>query len=533
MIKLQNVLLSVDIKITDPKITVASLLNIPQIKIKDTYVLRRSVDVRKKYNPCFCYSFAVEFSDPHTEKSVLKKHNNASPYCPTPYTFLRAEKSLQNKPIVVGSGPAGLFAAYTLCKAGLPPVIIEKGKPVEDRVKDVESFWSGGEPNENSNVQFGEGGAGTFSDGKLNTGIKDNRCQTVLELFTHFGADKDILVNAKPHIGTDVLRTVVKNIRNEILSLGGEYLFETKFEKPLVKNGEVYAIECTKNKEKITLPCERLVLALGNASRDTYKNLLDCGVTLTSKPFAVGVRIEHLQENLNLSQYGENYSKNLPPLEYKLASHLENGRGVYTFCMCPGGVVVNSSSEKNTYVTNGMSYFARDKVNANSALLVGVSEKDFGSHPLDGIAFQRQIEQAAFKATGGKGLPFVTVGEFLGRKNPNTLSVFPTALPSAEKCDLNKVLPNFVTNAIKEALPLFDKKIKGFASDDAILTAPETRSSSPVRILRNELFETNIKGIYPCGEGAGYAGGITSSAVDGIKTAEAVIKTRGVLSNFV
>lgn len=525
MIKLQNVLISVDTKVTDPKITVASILNIPQIKIKDAYVLRRSVDVRKKNNPCFCYSFVVEFSNPHTEKSVLKKHKNASPYRPTPYTFLRAENKLKNKPIVVGSGPAGLFAAYTLCRAGIPPIIIERGKPVEDRVKDVESFWSGGELNECSNVQFGEGGAGTFSDGKLNTGIKDNRCQTVLELFTHFGAEKDILVNAKPHIGTDVLRTIVKNIRNEILSLGGEYLFETRFEKPLIKNGKVYAIECVRNNEKITLPCERLVLALGNAARDTYKNLLDCGVAITSKPFAVGVRIEHLQESLNLSQYGENYSKNLPPLEYKLAAHLENGRGVYTFCMCPGGVVVNSSSEKDTYVTNGMSYLARDKANANSALLVGVNEKDFGSHPLDGVAFQRQIEQAAFKATDGTGLPYITVGEFLNGKTPNSLAVSPTVLPSAVKCDFTNVLPDFVTKSIKSALPLFEKKIKGFSSDDAILTAPETRSSSPVRILRNELFETNVKGIYPCGEGAGYAGGITSSAVDGIKTAEAVINS--------
>ncbi len=524
MIKLQNILISVDTPVSNPSLTVSEALNIPIVKVKKAEIFRRSVDVRKKSTPYFCYTFLVELSDPHTEKAVLKKHKNASPYNKTPYVFLQAEKKPQHRPVVVGSGPAGLFAAYTLCKAGISPVIIERGKPVEERVKDVENFWSGGELNESSNVQFGEGGAGTFSDGKLNTGIKDPRTRTVLELFKKFGADEDILINAKPHIGTDRLRTVVKNIRNEITALGGEYLFETRFEKPLIKDGKIFAVECVKDKNLITLPCEQLVLAVGNAARDTYKSLLNCGVNLSSKPFAVGVRIEHLQKNLNLAQYGENYSKNLPPLEYKLAAHLENGRGVYTFCMCPGGVVVNSASEKNAYVTNGMSYLARNGQNANSALLVGVSEKDFGSHPLDGVTFQEKIEKAAFKATGGKGLPYITVGEFLGYKK-HSFGVVPTALPSVVKCDLTTVLPNFVTTSLKEALPLFDKKINGFAVDDAVLTAPETRSSSPVRILRNEQFETNIRGIYPCGEGAGYAGGITSSAVDGIKTAEAIIKT--------
>ena len=433
-------------------------------------------------------------------------------------------------PIIIGSGPAGLFAALTLANAGISPIIIEQGEAVEDRVKSVDAFWNTGILNTSSNIQFGEGGAGTFSDGKLNTGIKDIRCRTVLEQFHRFGAKKDILINAKPHIGTDVLREVVRNIRKEIEHLGGKYYFNTQFLEPIIKNGKITSVLLKDKNGKFELPCDKLILAIGNASRKTYRTLFNKGLNIIPKSFAIGVRIEHLQNNVNVSRYSKEMANSLPPADYKLATHLPNGRGVYTFCMCPGGVVVNSSSEQETYVTNGMSYQSRSETNANSALLVGIDEKDFKefdtSSPFGGVALQETIEKSAFAATGGKGLPVQTVGNFLNSNAKNEISsVYPTVKPNYSFCDINKILPNYITDSLRLALPIFDKQIGGFASEDAILSAPETRSSSPVRIVRNEQFLSNIEGIYPCGEGAGYAGGITSSAVDGIRTAEAVINS--------
>lgn len=526
MIKLQNVFTPTQNNDNFIDI-IASNLKIDAKKIKSVSLFRRSIDARKKPNVLYCNTFLVEFDNLKTEKYILKANKNASIYKKVPYVWHSSFKNPAYPPIIIGSGPAGLFAALTLAHAGLKPIIIERGEPVDERIKSVNAFWKGSALNQNSNVQFGEGGAGTFSDGKLNTGIKDPRCRTVLELFNEFGAGDDILINAKPHIGTDVLRTVVKNIRNKIESLGGKYYFNTTFLSPVIKNQKIVAIKLENSGGIFELPCDYLITAIGNAARDTYNNLWQSGINIIPKPFAVGVRIEHLQSEINEARYGKGYSKTLPPAEYKLATHLENGRGVYTFCMCPGGKVVNSASEENTYVTNGMSYEARNEVNANSALLVGVTENDFAhlanGTPFGGVNFQKQIEKAAFKATNGEGLPIQTVGSFLNDNDTKISNVLPTALPSTVQCDLKDVLPSFITESIKLALPAFEKQIKGFAAPYALLTAPETRSSSPVRIIRDENLTSNIKGIFPCGEGAGYAGGITSSAVDGIRTAEAVI----------
>lgn len=529
MIKLQNVATAVTTTEKDFITLVSSVLHINSDKIKEVKLYKRSVDARKKPNIYYCDTFLVDLKDIHTEKAVLKKNKNAVLFTEKPYIWKKAINKPDIRPVIVGSGPAGLFAALTLCRAGIPPIIIERGEPIEQRVRSVESFWNGGTLNPNSNVQFGEGGAGTFSDGKLNTGIKDPRCRTVLEQFHAFGANEDILIKAKPHIGTDVLRDVVINIRKEIESLGGEYRFNTEFLSPIIKNNALIAAMCEDKNGKFEINCNNLILAIGNAARSTYKSLFSCGITIIPKPFAIGMRIEHLQSQINLVRYGENPSPLLGAADYKLATHLKSGRGVYSFCMCPGGVVVNSASENETYVTNGMSYQSRSEKNANSALLVGITEADF-SHlgentPFGGIALQEQIEKAAFSATGGKGLPVQTVGNFLKRTKDNCFGkVMPTVLPNYFSCDIDNIFPSFITDSIREALPLFDGQISGFADNGAVLTAPETRSSSPVRILRNDAYCSNISGIYPCGEGAGYAGGITSSAVDGIRCAEAIIE---------
>lgn len=523
MIKLQNISLPAEKNINNLKHILSKILNISADKIKSAEVFRRSVDVRKKYSPQFCYTFIVDFYDKKTENYILKKFKNAIPYAPEIYNFKKINTAEYVRPVIVGSGPAGLFAAITLCKAGIKPIIIEKGDEVEKRTEKIENFRKNGILDTSSNIQFGEGGAGTFSDGKLNTGIKDARIRTVLELFNSFGADPDILVNAKPHIGTDILQKVVKNIRDYVKKCGGEYLFNTTFLKPVIKDNKLTEIECIKDNKNFNIKCETLILAVGNSARDTFEALLNSNVEITSKPFAVGVRIEHLQEDLNTAQYGENYCEKLPPNEYKMAVHLENGRGVYTFCMCPGGYVVNGASEENTVVTNGMSYHARNGKNANSALLVGVTPEDFGENPLDGIKLQQKIEKAAFAISNSYAAPCQTVGSFLYGYENTAATVKPTVLPKPFMCNLADIFPEYITESLKAALPLFDKKIKGFAMPDAVMTGPETRSSSPVKIPRDENFESNIKGIFPAGEGGGHAGGITSSAVDGIKVAEKVI----------
>ena len=400
-------------------------------------------------------------------------------------------------------------------------MIIERGQDVDTRQRDVESFLNGGCLNTESNVQFGEGGAGTFSDGKLNTGIKDPRCRAVLKEFVSHGADDKILTDAKPHIGTDVLVDVVKNIRKEIISLGGEVRFGAKLQKIITHNNRVSAI--TVNNENIS--CDTVILATGHSARDVFEFLRDGGIAMERKPFSVGVRIEHLQEDINKALYGKYYNHHaLSAADYKLAAHLPSGRGVYTFCMCPGGEVINSSSEQGGIAVNGMSYSRRDGKNANSALLVGVNPDDFsGDDVLAGCALQRKIEQAAYNICNGK-VPITTVGKFVFGKAAEITKVNPTVKPKYAFADFEKIFPSFITDSLKAGILEFDKKIKGFANEDAVLTAPETRSSSPVRIIRNEDYQSiNLLGLFPAGEGAGYAGGIMSAAVDGLKVAEFVI----------
>ncbi|MBO4733620.1 MAG: hypothetical protein J5662_03995 [Clostridia bacterium] len=516
MIKIDGLILPLDTDFSKLKDAISSLINNGE-SVKSVSLYRRSVDARGR-QPRFCCSVLLETDD---EPAFLEANPAAKIFTPAPYVFKKATRKPEHPPVVVGFGPAGMFAALTLARAGLNPVVIERGTDVDTRTADVAAFFSGGKLKENSNIQFGEGGAGTFSDGKLNTGIKDKRVRAVLETFAEFGADGDILYEAKPHIGTDVLRRVVKNIRNEIINLGGKVFFNTCFEKIKLKNGKLEGIIAS-GREILT---ENLFLCIGHSARDTFTLLKESGFDICRKPFAVGVRIEHLQSDINRALYGRYAgNKNLPAADYKLAVHLESGRGVYTFCMCPGGFVVNAASEPGGLVTNGMSYKSRDGENANSALLVGVSPEDIpGSDVLAGIEFQRNIERRAYEAGGGR-VPVCSVGYFLGRTENAITEVQPTVKPGYNLCYVGGLFPGFITDSLKAGIIEMDKKLNGFADSKAVITAPETRSSSPVRLLRGEDMQASgIKGVYPCGEGAGYAGGIVSAAVDGIKAAESII----------
>lgn len=445
---------------------------------------------------------------------------------PKRYEYVeRGTEILNNPPVIVGFGPCGMFAGLILAKMGYRPIIIERGKSIDARVKDVEKFWEDGTLNEESNVQFGEGGAGTFSDGKLTTQIKDKRVLKVLREFVKAGAPKEIKYKQKPHIGTDVLRSVVASIRETIIENGGQIYFESKLTGiSFGQDGSLCSIMINDSKEVHT---ENLVLALGHSARGTLKLLYDSGISMVQKQFSIGVRIEHKQAMINRAQYGKDWETlELGAADYKLSHKCSNGRGVYTFCMCPGGHVIASSSQKGTVVTNGMSYHDRGAENANSGLLVDVTTDDFGSdYPLAGVEFQEKYEKLAFEAGGGNyNAPAQKIGDFMNDKRGNFDKVTPTYKPGVKWVELSECLPAFATEALKEAIPALGKKLRGFDNKEAVLTGVETRSSSPVRILRNEDFESSIKGIYPGGEGAGYAGGIVSAAVDGIKIAEAIAK---------
>lgn len=477
-------------------------------------VVKKSIDARKKNDVHYNYSFDVLVKNENKYKYIQKLPD-------VKLQKIHVTRNSKYSPIIVGAGPAGLFAALTFVQNGIKPIIIEQGKTVEERKKDVDIFLKTGKLNTSSNVQFGEGGAGTFSDGKLTTGINNPLCKKVLEEFYNFGAPKEILYSSKPHIGTDNLIKIISNMRKYIIENGGTFLFNEKVTDFEIENGKVTSVICSKKIETDTV-----ILAIGHSARDTFETLFSKGVNMERKNFSVGVRIEHLQSMINSAQYGNITNLNLPPAEYKLSYHSPSGRSCYTFCMCPGGVVIASSSEDGTIVTNGMSYFSRNGENANSAVLVNVVPDDFGgTSPLEGLNFQKNLEQKAFELGGNNYFaPVQKVSDFLDDKTSTSIgSIKPTYKPGITLSNLNTILPNFVSETLKEGILYFDTKLKGFANPDAILTGIESRSSSPVRILRNENFVSNIDGLYPCGEGPGYAGGIMSAAVDGIKCATAIL----------
>ena len=506
----------------DLKQAICETLKISEEKLAEYSISKKSIDARRKNRIKFVYTINAST----TENIDTGKLKNVEEYQEKEY-FIPEVGSKEQRPVIVGAGPCGLFSALILARAGLKPIIIERGKPVEERISDVTEFWQIGKLDTESNVQFGEGGAGTFSDGKLTTQIKDKhgRLQFMLKELVAAGAPEEIMYSAKPHIGTDKLSKAVKNIRQTIISLGGEYLFNTKVTGVCIQGNAINGV-IVNNTEKIV--AGTVIFAIGHSSRDTFKMLHENGIEIEQKAFAIGARIEHPQDLINKAQFGKiaGHPK-LGAADYKLVHHCPNGRSAYTFCMCPGGEVIGSSSEEGMVVTNGMSYFSRNKENANSAFLVGVKPRDFGSeHPLAGIAFQRKWERLAFEAAGkAYGAPVQRVGDLLNNKPSKRIGkVQPSYKPGYMCTDLSEVLPSYVIETFQLALPEIDKKLKGFAMSDAILTGVETRSSSPVRITRDETLQSvNIKGLYPAGEGSGYAGGITSSAVDGMKCAEAII----------
>ena len=488
----------------------------------DWHISKKSIDARKKENVHYNYSIDIKVKDETKYQNLIKVKDSEFP-------SIQLNNVISKRPVIIGAGPSGLFAAITLIQNGIKPIIIEQGQPVEQRKQTVNNFLNTGKLNTFSNVQFGEGGAGTFSDGKLTTGINSPFCKKVLETFVEFGAPKQILYISKPHIGTDNLINIIKNIRNYIVSNGGDFYFNTKVVDFKIINNEIKSIYCksVNDNKMLELETDSIILAIGHSSRDTFENLYKNGFILEKKNFSVGVRIEHLQEQINNAQYGTITKLNLPPAEYKLAYHSSNGRSCYTFCMCPGGVVMASSSEENTIVTNGMSQFLRNGKNANSAVLVNVTPEDFkDSSPLAGIYFQKDLEEKAFVLGGSNYYaPIQRVEDFIKNQKSTFIGkVQPSYLPGVTLSNLNEILPSFVSDTLKEGILYFDKKLSGFSNPDSILTGLETRSSSPVRIVRNEKLVSNISGVYPCGEGAGYAGGIMSAAVDGIKCAIALIE---------
>ena len=525
MIRLNNIKLPLDYSEEAIFKIACKKLKLDKSAVKAVHIFRRSVDARDKGNIQYVFTLDVEVNV--NEDKLLKKNSKLAKSS-IPKYIMPEKKNFEKRPVVVGFGPAGMFSALLLAEAGARPIVVERGGSVEERTKSVNTFWQARQLDENSNIQFGEGGAGTFSDGKLNTGIKDPRTRMVLETFVKYGAPEEILYEAKPHIGTDKLPETVRNIRKRIIELGGEVYFNTKLNNLIFKDEKVTAVELVKLSigETFTVETDDVILAIGHSARDTFKMIAENGFPMEKKPFAVGMRIEHPAELISRSQYGNSYNK-LPNASYKLATHLKNGRGVYTFCMCPGGTVVGATSIKNHVVTNGMSRFARDDENSNAALLVGLNPEDFDGKPLfAGFEFQEKLEKAAFDLGGSDySAPAQRLEDFmLGRKTESFGSVKPSYQPGVVGADLNELFPKFITDSVKEAMPEFARKIKGYDLPDAVLTAPESRSSCPVRIIRGEdLQSIRFKGIYPAGEGAGYAGGITSAAVDGLKIAEMVI----------
>lgn len=499
-----------------------TILRVKASNVKSAVIAKISVDARKK-PLTFVYTVAVELDSRGAELSCESLAPCITLAKKTELLINHGEGVHKTRPVVCGFGPSGIFAALLLARNGANPIVLERGSAVDERVLAVENFWKTGTLQKNTNVQFGEGGAGTFSDGKLTTRINDELCSFVTDALIKHGASPLIAMHQKPHIGTDHLREVIKSIRKEIVELGGEIRFNCTLEGVTIKNSKICKIQTSTGE----IECETLILAIGHSARDTFEMLSKNGVTLTAKPFSVGFRAEHLQSTIDKALYHEAAGhKNLPIGEYQLSAHVAD-TCVYTFCMCPGGLVVPSASEENRVVTNGMSYHARDGKNANSAVVVSVNEADFGGDALKAIEFQRQLEQAAFVAGGGAyKAPCQSVQGFLtGKAHINENGVEPSYMRGVTACDIGKILPTHLTSALQTGLKIFGARLKGFTAEDAVITGVETRTSSPVRILRNQEFESvEVGGLYPCGEGAGYAGGIMSAAVDGLRVSKAILQ---------
>ena len=491
--------------------------------IKTIEIHKTSLDARDRNNIRFVHSVFAELFDADYENKISKRFSFIN-YCDKADFSPKLKSGNEKKRVaVIGFGPSGMFASLVLAENGIKPIVIERGEPVEKRIESVNNFMNGGVFNEASNIQFGEGGAGTFSDGKLTSRIKDRLCRYVLERFVEFGAPDEILIKAKAHIGTDNLRHIVKSVREKIISLGGEIHFNTKLEDFKMQNRKIVEIKT----DKFSMPIDDVVLAIGHSARDTFELLAKKNIIIDPKPFSVGIRIEHRQADVDLSLYGSHAGNPLLPKgEYQLSKRNSDGRAVYTFCMCPGGYVVPSASEPDTIVTNGMSEFSRNGENANSAVVVSVSSRDYGDKPLDGMYFQRNIEARAYKLAGRDySAPATTVKGFLDRIPSVKTGLKGTYSRGLKPVELRDLFPSYVTDMLEAGLCDFSEKMKCFGDGDAVLTAPETRTSSPVRITRNDNFHSlSCENLFPCGEGAGYAGGIMSAAVDGIKIALQIIE---------
>ena len=516
MLKVSNIAVSLDEK--DYAKVIANTLNIRKSQVKNVKIAKKAVDARRKNKVHFNMGFTFEYVD---EDQLLKTHSKQVSKVKE-YHYDKLTPNNQTI-MVVGSGPAGLFCAYNLARSGQKVILIEQGKCVDERKKDIDTYLETGKLNTQSNVQFGEGGAGTFSDGKLTTGIKDYRKQFVLNTFYEHGASEDILYLNKPHLGTDVLINVVKNIRKDIEKCG-DVRFETKLVDIIIEDNQLKEVVLENNEGIYKEKVDQLILAIGHSARKTYEMLYQKQLEISQKAFAVGMRIEHSQEFINKSQYGKFYDHPaLKAADYKLAVHTSQKRGVYTFCMCPGGYVVNASSEAGRLAVNGMSYSGRDGQNANSAVIVTVTPEDYGTDDvLAGMAFQRKLEEAAYRAGEGK-IPVQLFGDFCEDKASEAEGrVTPQMKGAYHWTNLRPVFPEVIADSLEEGIRSFDQKIKGYADADTVLSGVESRTSSPVRILRDETLQSSVRGLYPCGEGAGYAGGITSAAMDGLKTAEAI-----------
>lgn len=532
MIRINQMKLNIEHTSDDFERKILKTLCIKKEELQGFQIRKQSIDARKKPVLYYVYSVDVQVRDEAKVKKTVKNNQIQFQVKPDSYHFeVKGTKELTHRPVIIGTGPAGLFCGYMLAAHGYQPILLERGADVDQRTKDVEAFWENGQLNLSSNVQFGEGGAGTFSDGKLNTLVKDKsgRNHEVLRIFAEHGAPESITYESKPHIGTDVLSAVVKEMRKYICAHGGEVRFHSQVTdiqthsdngQKILRKLKIYD---SQKEETYLLDTDLAVFAIGHSARDTFSMLYQHGLPMQPKAFAVGVRIEHPQEMINQDQYGKNYPPFLPAAPYKLTANLDNGRGVYTFCMCPGGYVVNASSEEHRLAVNGMSYSRRDSQNANTAVIVTVSPDDFGSdHPLAGVEFQRKLEEAAYLEGNGK-VPVQLFGDFCeNRPSVQLGTVTPHIKGMYQLANVRNIFPEFIAESLTEGIQIFDHKLPGYARCDAVISGVESRTSSPVRLIRDQSLQSEIRGIYPCGEGAGYAGGITSAAMDGIKAAEMI-----------